>query len=161
MFFLGRYYEWFLGMYLAERIASSHHYTIPKFAFPLLLGLSLASVFYSSTWPFRDVLASTAFAALLCVCLEKESSSRWLSHPRLVALGVFSYSLYLLHVPTIDLVWNGIGAIRKLVPVVPQWLSFLSIPASFLLAYVFFCYFEKPFLREHKKAAAAEVLAKA
>jgi len=150
LFFLGRFYEWFLGMYLAERFASGRSIKVPIIVFPILLGLSIASVFFSSSWPFRDVLASTAFAALLCICLDRESSWRWLSHTRLVAIGVSSYSLYLFHVPLIDLVWNSVRIAQRFVPSVPQWTSLLSIPASFILARFFFRFFEKPFLPERK-----------
>jgi len=157
IFFLGRYYEWFVGMYLAERIASRRALRIPTVAFPVLLGLSVASVFYSFSWPYRDVLASTAFAILLAKCLEKETSWAWLSHPRLVFIGVFSYSLYLIHVPMVDIFWNGIRLVRGFVPSVPLWTADLSIPASFLLAYVFFLWFEKPFLGDKKKAKTPSI----
>jgi peptidoglycan/LPS O-acetylase OafA/YrhL len=154
LFFLGRYYEWFVGMYLAERIASRRPIKIPVFAFPVLLGLSVACVFHSFSWTYRDVLASTAFAALLATCLKHESSWTLLSQPKLVFVGIFSYSLYLIHIPTIDLFWISIGVVHKYVPSVPQWIAFLSIPASYLLAYVFYLWFEKPFLRANKNGEA-------
>lgn len=156
-FFLGRYFEWYLGMYLAERIASGSPVKIPAFAFPVLLGLSVASVFQSISWPYRDVLASTAFAALLATCLARESEWKWLARPKLVFVGAFSYSLYLIHIPMIDIFWNGIRLVRELVPTVPQWVACLSLPASFLLAYVFYLWFEKPFLGGKKKAKAPAI----
>jgi peptidoglycan/LPS O-acetylase OafA/YrhL len=149
-FFLGRYYEWFLGMFLAEYIARGRKIDFPRIAFPLLLGLGIACTFFLPTWGYRDVVVSTACAVLLARCLAHDQELRWLTLPKVVAVGVCSYSLYLVHVPMVDIVWNGVRLIRGFVPAFPLWMVVLSIPASYGLAFLFFRYFEQPFLGEKK-----------
>ena len=72
-------------------------------------------------------------------------------------IGIISYSLYLIHVPVIDLIWVGIDRVM-----VGKFefreechrLSIFAIPASIALAYVFYVLFESPFLRNHVKASS-------
>jgi peptidoglycan/LPS O-acetylase OafA/YrhL len=150
LFFLGRYYEWYLGMCLAEYVAGGGKIAIPRIAFPLLLGLGFACVFLAATWGYRDVVVSTACAVLLARCLARDAEMRWLTHPKMVAVGVCSYSLYLVHVPMVDIIWNSVRLIRGFLPAFPLWIVVVSIPASYGLAFLFYRYFEQPFLGEKK-----------
>ncbi len=150
-FVLTRYFEWFLGMLLAERIASRKPINMPAFVFPVLLAMAVGCVFTAATLPYRDILASTAFACLLAVCLEREARMPWLTRPWLVAVGVFSYSVYLTHVPMNDLFWSTVRLIRTRVPALPQATEMVSVPVIFVFGYLFFRYFERPFLGAKKK----------
>ena len=155
LFFASRLFEWFLGMYLAEMVSRPPR--IPRFAFPLIMVVTVASLFSGMTWRFHDVLASIGFAALVGVGIQQDGLPDWLERPQLVKLGLVSYSLYLIHVPMIDIFWNGVTIAEKYRPAVPHFLVLLSIPASLIAALFFFKYFEEPFLRGRPKKAQRAV----
>lgn len=67
--------------------------------------------------------------------------SRWL-----VALGIFSYSLYITHAPVVWLVYQLLKS-QQLSPTMmaAKWLLY-AVPSSLLVAYLFHRAFEKPFM---------------
>ena len=85
---------------------------------------------------------------------------RWLSWRPLVAVGTFSYSLYLIHEPLISLA--AIVVIAKHLPHIVQFvMQVVVLPAIMIgLGYLFFLVAEKPFLRRPvRKAIEAEQVA--
>ena len=112
-----------------------------------------------------DHLAGGLFAAFLVFAthtLTRTSPTRGnilrlLEHPIIVRLGIFSYSLYLIHVPLLSL-------LRSLVPhrhfsptlqflvVIP-----LEIASCIALAYLFHLAFERPFMRSLKPKAVEKL----
>jgi peptidoglycan/LPS O-acetylase OafA/YrhL len=84
---------------------------------------------------------------LVLMALYDPLVRRWLSYPPLVALGGFSYSLYLIHLPFIHLTY----AVTKTKPF-PDAIQFLIyqgivLPVCVLLGYLFYRVAEKPFLQ--------------
>lgn len=149
-FILGRYFEWFLGMYLVERLANDRPVRVPRPVVLLLIVVTGLSVFHPATWPFKWLLASLASAAVLINCLPDQDKSI-LSNRRFIFVGLFSYSLYLVHIPILDLFWNGTQIARKSWPAIPVQTAMLGVLFSFVVGYFFFIYFEKPYLE--KKAS--------
>jgi peptidoglycan/LPS O-acetylase OafA/YrhL len=124
-------------------------------ALPLLvLGMAIEVVLLRR-WDndFRTAITETLFAlisALLLLTLAKpqESTLRGflLSKP-LVTLGGFSYSLYLIHAPLIQIAWKWGVRPFGLAPLPAFWLlCALAMPFSLITAYGFFLLFERPFL---------------
>jgi peptidoglycan/LPS O-acetylase OafA/YrhL len=154
-FFPVKYFEWFLGVIAAEALLRN-----PKWASSTILTLcavigfvgGVFSVFEPNLYPFRDLLFAIGyFGLLLLVAKSRSLLMRVFNWRVLTGLGIFSYSLYLVHVPIIDLVWGGLDRMKF---VSPQWLhllSLISIPISILVAYVFYWLFERPFLRPWQK----------
>ena len=63
-----------------------------------------------------------------------------------VGLGKFSYSLYLMHAPVLQLVWLGLG---KIYPSATSNVAFvfLAVPICVGFSWIFYRAFEEPFLR--------------
>ena len=112
---------------------------------------------WGSRWPF-DALVGLATVCLMlhCTRMVKEGQTSTLvslfaSKP-VVALGVFSYSLYLVHAPVLEIFWlllrkSSMGSTHQVLI-----FALLSAPLCIGLAYLFHLPFERPFLRSRKKA---------
>jgi peptidoglycan/LPS O-acetylase OafA/YrhL len=152
-FFPAKYFEWFLGVLAAELIARSPN-RVPPVAAGLCavagLGCGIYSTFDPVLYPLRDLLLAFGYFGLILRVaggrgLLASLGSWW----ALGAVGVFSYSLYLIHIPVIDLVWVGLDRLvaqRVQNPVVVMRASFLAVPISLAAAYGFYWAFERPFL---------------
>lgn len=149
--FAARYFEWFLGVAAAEAVVRQPP-RVPPAAAALLAAAGAAAgvgaVFLPAVFPLRDLLLAAAAAGLvLLVARGGPPASRvWRG---LAAVGVYSYSLYLIHIPVIDLVWVGID--RLLVPRVShppaaRWAALAAVPASLAAGYVLYRCFERPFI---------------
>jgi peptidoglycan/LPS O-acetylase OafA/YrhL len=121
-----------------------------------LVAAAIATVFLCYSWgwaPQRifalDALAGAGGVALLVVAGRSGSNPlrNLLSGKPLVLLGGFSYSLYLVHAPLIQVVWQYLISVwfRE---AVPQFLGMLGIgvPLIVLSAWVFYRFCEKPFM---------------
>ncbi len=100
-----------------------------------------------------DFLAGMAGALLLvALCLAPQSRlRRLLSAPVLVRIGGFSYSLYLLHAPLIQIAWQaGIDRVEN-PRVAFAVLLLASLPLSLGVAYLFYLVFERPFLPRSRR----------
>jgi GT2 family glycosyltransferase/peptidoglycan/LPS O-acetylase OafA/YrhL len=106
----------------------------------------------------RTVLDLVVGAASICAivtCSSHESRlRRLLSWRPLVLLGGFSYSLYLVHAPLLQVAWQyglhplGLGPSATFL-----LLALVGVPLVAGAAYVFFLAFERPFLRRRTSAA--------
>jgi peptidoglycan/LPS O-acetylase OafA/YrhL len=150
-FIFAHYFEWFLGMYMVERLANHQPVNIPFLAFLVLVLLTGISIFNPHTILFTSLFAGLASAALLANCVPDRDNSI-LSNKGLVVIGVFSYSLYLVHIPILDLFWNGTQIVRESWPVLPSQTAMLGIVFAFVVGYFFFLLFEQPYLGEVQKA---------
>jgi len=105
-FFLARWFEWVLGAVVAEwavgRVALPRAVCTPWLA-ALVLGLGVLLEWH--TWHYglytiKEPLYGIGFALVLCVALAREHGGAASAIGRYFAgLGVYSYSLYLLHRP--------------------------------------------------------------
>jgi peptidoglycan/LPS O-acetylase OafA/YrhL len=123
-----------------------------RFAPSWLLGsggaLCLLGVRFSSgNGLAHDMLAAIAALLVLLAAAEPLSRlSRVLSTPWLVWLGVFSYSIYLVHAPLLQVAWVALRGMQ----LSPDWLCaglLLSLPLNVLLCYGFHLLCERPFMR--------------
>ena len=141
-----RYFDWFLGVWLAERLAAGHPLPARWGRRLLALGLiggPVASGFAMS-WPLHELLFVVGAAGLVAWAVAKPAHGP--NHlTRLFApVGEWSYSLYLVHMPVMRLVFAG--------PVLVSggWAFVLAGPVSLVLvpatAVLWYRLFEKPFL---------------
>jgi peptidoglycan/LPS O-acetylase OafA/YrhL len=146
--FLDRYFEWYLGMLIAERTASGRSLTSGWVVAIAGLVSGVIVTFYVAAWPYRDLLFSIGCAGLIPPVLSNRS--RLLASAPFVWLGMISYSLYLVHVPLIDVIWNT-GSLAmtfvKLDETLARSLSLMAVPLALIVAAVSYRWFEKPFLR--------------
>jgi peptidoglycan/LPS O-acetylase OafA/YrhL len=81
----------------------------------------------------------------------------WLSWKPLAFVGTFAYSVYLIHAPLIQIVWQfGIRPFHKEPLVSYIFMVFVGIPLIIGTSYVFFLAFERPFLNTKKHETMAE-----
>lgn len=113
----------------------------------------------SQRFPYLDLPVGVLAAATLVVTTRSHSHplSRLLSGRALVFIGTFSYSVYLVHAPLLQLMWQYV-----LVPLgltnTQTFAALTTLGALAVLAfsYGFFRLFEQPFLRRKGQGAAAD-----
>ncbi|EOR92916.1 hypothetical protein ADIARSV_4004 [Arcticibacter svalbardensis MN12-7] len=106
-----------------------------------------------------DILTGCLFAYILFIystSTEKNSHTYWmvklLSWKPLVFIGTFSYSIYLIHAPLLQILFQYIITPLSLsMPISVYVLLLLGTPAVIVLSYLFFLLCERPFLMLRKK----------
>jgi peptidoglycan/LPS O-acetylase OafA/YrhL len=124
--------------------------------FALLLALP-AYQFFSVTgqsWIFADILVGIFSCSLLMIVFlgRLKPLNYFLNSSFLVKLGGFSYSLYLLHMPCLQIFIHYVIRPLGVNPVINlSILMVAAIPASLIVSYVFFLCCERPFLSQNAK----------
>ncbi len=159
--FFTRYYEWFLGLLAAEWYVSGRCPISPILTAWAGILAGIAVTLNPFLWSFRDVLLATGFFGLLLHFVRVETNpaqEKALNFSKIldafVPVGLFSYSLYLIHIPIIDVIWTGFRLGVKygwISANLSNVLSLISVPIAFFFAYNFYLVFEKPFLQTKKK----------
>ena len=123
-----------LAFYVPELVLHKH-----------LLGASLSGVLFALLSVSLIVLAAQPGLNLVC---------RVLSWKPLVAVGLFSYSLYLIHAPLLQLLWQYSLRPMHLTPMILfSTLALIGVPLIVAVSYVFSLGCERPFLSSQAKAA--------
>jgi peptidoglycan/LPS O-acetylase OafA/YrhL len=73
--------------------------------------------------------------------------ARFLTLPAVFALGTFSYSLYLIHVPVLEVAALAFKPLRLSNEITMALILTVIVPLCVILAYLFHLAFEKPFMR--------------
>lgn len=82
---------------------------------------------------------------------------RFFSWPPLVVLGTFSYSLYLIHAPLLQVMWQyGLVPLQLRNEAMLGWLITVGLALVSLTSYVFFRLFEAPFMRSPQRTPAVK-----
>jgi peptidoglycan/LPS O-acetylase OafA/YrhL len=137
----GRWAEFVIGMIAAELYATGRVASVAKFAWlGFLLGVPASLTF--NKLPLGHLLFGITYASLLCLVLSSTSLvNRVFSWRPLVALGIMSYSIYLVHQPLVQglayLLQGDAGlshnttffALMLLMPVIlaVAWLLFITV----------------------------------
>lgn len=141
-----------------EKIRSFRHHGL---ILALALAVTLACIPLTDLssdhreYPYYDAgIAVFAFSALVLTSTKPESLfSRLCSWKPLVWLGTFSYSLYLIHAPLLQILWQygteplGLDNEQTFIALMALGLIIVT-----LFAYGFFWLFERPFLSSAAKA---------
>ncbi|MCS6777539.1 MAG: acyltransferase [Chloroherpetonaceae bacterium] len=157
---------WFLGLFAmgacAARQAVRREGSVParQILGPgLLWGVALLVLFgggkarFDRYQPYYDLLFGAATAWLLYVLFTDEGErrlrlSRWLSWRPLTTIGLFSYSLYLIHAPLLHAAYLIYRPLFRVRPEGMFVLLLLTVPLIVGAAYLFYLCFERPFLRK-------------
>jgi peptidoglycan/LPS O-acetylase OafA/YrhL len=104
-----------------------------------------------------------SMSALIATSVNREAwPHRMLALPPIAFVGTFAYSIYLIHAPLLQILWQYVFVLLQPHPVrMFAALTVLGIPAIIVVSYIFFLAFERPFLRRPKPAAAGIVPAPA
>jgi peptidoglycan/LPS O-acetylase OafA/YrhL len=115
-------------------------------------------------WAVRDVAFGLWVACLLAWVANSRTGAagvalrRLLSWRPLAFVGTFAYSVYLIHGPLIQIVWQYAVAPLGLEPASAIWaVVLLGTPAILAASYVFFLLCERPFLSARQQSAAEKV----
>ncbi len=96
----------------------------------------------------HDLATSAAgFSVLLMAVDARSAVVRVLSSPILVKVGLFSYSLYLVHAPVVHLSWLALLRLRLSPDATCAILALAGLPLIILVSYGFHRLFERPFMR--------------
>ena len=174
---LARAHPQFLGMFalgmLAAYIARSNE---PRYArlrergpwtalAVLMLCLAVAATLYwgiglsETRFHWFDLPIGVMAASALAAASRGHDSviHRIFSWPPLVVLGTFSYSLYLIHAPLLQVMWQyGLVPLRVSNEAMLGWLLTVGLGLVSPSSYLFFRLFEAPFMRSPQRAATAK-----
>lgn len=170
---VARAHPHFIGMFalgmLAAQVTRSHGELATKLRerlpWTVLAGLCLVAaslLAYFKLWTFIDVPVALMGVCMLVGSSRSEGSAlksvlSW--HP-LVFLGTFSYSLYLIHAPFLQVFWQyalepfGVSPEFRF-----HFLMTVGLVVILGLSYLFFLVFEAPFMRAARKARPADAAA--
>lgn len=166
---IARAHPHFVGMFalgmLAAQLARSNatlatklRERVPWTAFAGLFLLVASQMAYSKFWAYVDIpVGLLAVSMLLASSRPRGVLKSMLSWRPLVFLGTFSYSLYLIHAPFLQVLWQY--ALEPFGVALESRFAFLMTIGLVLIlvaSYLFFLAFEAPFLRAARKAPPAD-----
>ena len=121
--------------------------------------LAMLSLGRSQPYEVLDLLFGVACLSVLVALSTPGRARAWLEHPWLVAIGGFSYSLYLVHAPLQHLVveqvfWRaGLGPALEFPAMV-----LVADPLIIAFAYAFHRAFERPFLPSRRTSSGPSLM---
>jgi peptidoglycan/LPS O-acetylase OafA/YrhL len=142
------YLEIFAAGMLAASLTVQGRKVLPVWALGCIAigGLALVRL-GSGNGLVHDLATSAAAFCILLLAIDANGAvSRFLSATWLVRIGIFSYSLYLVHAPFVHLFWFALRPLQ-LSPDVTFAILILCTPLVIGLAYGFHRLFERPFMR--------------
>jgi peptidoglycan/LPS O-acetylase OafA/YrhL len=129
------------------------------------IGCNKGSVLgHRSPWQIEDLFVGLGTLSLLVALSPGENSDPWhwlrnaLNWTPLVFVGTFSYSLYLLHAPLLEILWRywikplKLSSLHSFI-----LLSTVGLAAVIAVSYLFFLLFERPFMRSGKRRTSGTV----
>jgi len=167
--FIGMCFYFVLGMLAATIVFSQEKFWyLVRQHFPCHFAIAssvLMIIFFCYLWGFDLAFERLAFLDTLCAFAALslliaashpgENKLRdFLSSRPLVFIGTFSYSLYLVHAPLLQIIWQyglhplHLGEVLEFI-----LLLVIGTPLILLAAYLFFFYCEQPFLNTHSERA--------
>jgi peptidoglycan/LPS O-acetylase OafA/YrhL len=163
----GKSYIWFLPLFVLGMVAAHFAYrphrkigVVPKLgALWALIGIGIfaVGVMWKSdprwvSFVLRDLGVGVSVAAFIYVGSVRPSSwvSRLFGAKALVKLGAFSYSLYLIHHPLLQVLYVNRPAFAQSVEMATLYLFAAGVPIILLCSWVFAWFFERPFMVNRK-----------
>jgi peptidoglycan/LPS O-acetylase OafA/YrhL len=151
----GRWAEFVFGMVAAELYVTGQiRYWADKLKYALIVLVPLSVL--ALNWPLSHMLFGAIFFTLLGLVLASNNLvSRFFSWRPLVALGIMSYSLYLVHQPVIQLLAYLMQVHGHLSANMTFLALVLLLPVILLLAYGLFVTVERHTLQHRRIAPSA------
>ena len=153
----GRCFEFVLGMYCAVLVAEwsrGQKISLRRSDYLLFALLIPMCLLDNERGIFTDAMWGLIYAALLLVASRPRTFiHRILSHRRLVSLGIFSYSVYLIHQPLV-IQFNRLASHHLSHNAMIAFQFCLLIPTMIGVGYLFHLLFERPFLNAPRTASA-------
>jgi peptidoglycan/LPS O-acetylase OafA/YrhL len=153
--FFGRYWEWVLGAYVAERLVANQRPSWSRWG--PFIGLLCVTYLFSLLTEFLPqgrMIRMHVRPFLFAICVYNGARLpplRSILYRWGLAIGFESYSLYLVHPISISLTCVGLAALGA--PLAVQWIA--SIAASIGFTILYFSAVERPFMRRAARTASA------
>lgn len=156
---LALWFSWSLGAYLAEGFLQRRETWLARVPLWPFLFLVLAGSWFK---PFES-FQFTAWATVTAVAVDRFMRQRWQIPDQglwgkiwkhLIALGIVSYSFYLIHQPLMGLTWGLAEHLfpgHEVHPMGRAGLALLWYPVLFLLSWIYFFVLEKHSIALGKK----------
>jgi peptidoglycan/LPS O-acetylase OafA/YrhL len=143
------YLEIFAVGMAAAALAIHGRQLLPKWVLGLIVLVGLAIVrLGTGNGLVHDLATAAAFFAVLQLALNPAGIvASALNSPWLVHLGVFSYSIYLVHAPLLHLSWFTLRRLDFSDDLNFVLLVVIFLPVIVAASYSFHCVFERPFMR--------------
>ena len=127
----------------------------------IMIAVSEIPLLHGQTMPisFADFFVGLWAVSLTVAVSNAEHSwlNRLLSWRPLVAVGTFAYSLYLIHAPLIQVVWQYVLFPLRPYPILRFFcLCLIGLPLIVGCSYLFFLLCERPFLNKRRRETFAE-----
>jgi peptidoglycan/LPS O-acetylase OafA/YrhL len=168
-----------LGMLAADLSFSQSKSAVKAAKFPWTLLLVLSSLVFIAykgklqynidvSSHMHDIIADILFGivcfALLGVCANEKNKytkfqffQTFFSWRPLVFMGIFSYSIYLVHAPILQVLYVHVMPVLKLTPIYATVVLIIIGTVTIVsFAYLFFLAFEKPFLSKKRKESITQ-----
>jgi peptidoglycan/LPS O-acetylase OafA/YrhL len=151
------YLELFGAGMIAAHITVQRRTIAPRWVLGTMAALGFAVVrLGSGNGLLHDLGAgSAAFCLLLLAADPRSATARLLSRPMLVRIGVFSYSIYLMHAPLLQLFWFALRPLRLSADARCLVLVAGCLPIIVVLCHVFHRLVERPFMQRKPAAKVA------
>lgn len=165
--FIGFFALGMLAAYVARDTGPTYRWLRDRVPWGLLAGLFGAAVAIAcAVWgwdsaskrlPYLDfpvALAATALLIHTSSSTERRATGVLAWRP-LVLIGTFSYSVYLIHAPMLQIMWQYVLSPAHVHPVPMFWaLMGPGAVVTLAVAYAFFRLFEEPFMRAGRRKAS-------
>lgn len=150
-------YVWYLPLFVLGAVAAHVAFGPRRWTPPAWLMLAGAALFLllvswavdrTKLLPVRDALGGVMLALLLVAgaWAPKALLFRVLAWRPLVVLGTFSYSLYLMHHPIMQVLYAHRPAFAQGLPLEMAYLGLVGLPVILAGCYAFYWVFERPFV---------------
>ena len=161
---------WFVGLFgfgaasawLSVRDKSNRQWLNAGLLIGALTLVSLIKVgkhSYEAHQPYFDTLIGLSTALILGFCYSDHRAenivTRMLSWEPLEKVGLYSYSIYLMHAPLLHLEWLVLNRLIHPSSIVMMFLLIAATPLTVWASYRFFLVFEKPFFTKRRQALAS------
>lgn len=159
---LGQLQHFLIGMFMADLYANEKDWhTIKSYRYDLIGIVSIVLMMFTWTEELgKSLVFSIGMVGFFAACFKGRLTHRFLSHPWVSIIGGMCYTIYLTHLPLLELVYSLIGRFGYSSP---YWLQ-LSISLMFILpmvllsSMIFYKCIEQPFMKKEAFAILAKAI---
>ncbi len=149
---LGQLQHFLIGMFMADIYANEEGWHKRKSYRYDLIGIG-SIILMMFTWAEelgKSFVFSIGMIGFFAACFKGRLTHRFLSHPWPSTIGGMCYTIYLTHLPLLELVYSLIGRFGYSSP---YWLQLsislmVALPVILLSSMIFYKYIEQPFMKQ-------------
>jgi len=163
--FIGQSQHFLLGFLLADLFLTKKPFFLKKdFTWDLIATISFSVMLFtwSNEW-YKELIFSVCSALFFIAAFKGQTFNKILNQPITYLIGGMCYTIYLMHLPFLELV---VSKTQIYLQPGSYWLTFLVyavmlIPVTLLISAIFYLALEKPFMKKNWwkiKATASSII---